>query len=174
VGEAAGIPEVVYEAAAELVGRRLAERGDRLVVVPDRGVALIALDAYLLNGGRAAIGLCPSAGVSEAAADSSIARNRARCHHVLTDLTWYEQHHAIGRLSDAMVCIGLSSGTIAEIAWTKWNGGPRTAAIGDTMSGIPPEIRAEVPLDVLNLDGLDEWLDLQPRERAHHPLTVTR
>jgi hypothetical protein len=44
-----------------------------------------------------------------------------------------------------MVCVGLSCGTLAELAWTKWTPGPPVALVRGTMSGVPPEMLAEIP-----------------------------
>jgi hypothetical protein len=157
VGAAAGIPPAHYEATAASVGRLLAEAGHALIVVPDRGVAMAAMDAYLDAGGPRCVGLCPSSGVSEPAAPLAIASHRARCHEIVDDCSWYEQHHRIGVMSDRMVCIGVSCGTIAELAWTKWTPGPPVALIAGTTSPLPPEILAETPIEVLELDRLAGW-----------------
>jgi hypothetical protein len=156
---AAGIPPARLVAAAELVGARIAERGWSMIVVPDRGVAVSAMDGYLRAGGTHLIGLCPSSGVCEPAATASIDAQRARCHELRDELTWYEQHHQIGVMSDAMVTIGLSCGTIAELAWTKWNAdAPPVAFVDGTASGLPPELAAELRVDVVALDAVDAWL----------------
>lgn len=160
VGGAAGIEPRVYIDTAASVGRMLAVAGAGLIVVPDRGVAVAAMDAYLEHGGLKLTGICPSSGVSEAAAAVSVVAHRDRCHEVVDDCSWYEQHHRIGVLSDRMVCVGLSCGTIAELAWTKWTPGPPVALIGATMSGVPPEMLAEIPVELVDLQGLASWLGL--------------
>jgi len=160
VGGAAGIGPTAYTGAAAAVGRLLAAAGAGLIVVPDRGVAIAAMDAYLACGGPRLTGLCPSTGVSEPAAAASVRGQRHRCHEVVDDLSWYEQHHRIGVLADRMVCVGLSCGTLAELAWTKWTPGPPVALVRGTMSGVPPEMLAEIPATVLDLTDLAGWLGL--------------
>lgn len=160
VGGAAGIGPAAYTGAAAAVGRLLAAAGAGLIVVPDRGVAIAAMDAYLASGGTRLTGLCPSSGVSEPAAAASVREHRDRCHEVVDDLSWYEQHHRIGVLADRMVCVGLSCGTLAELAWTKWTPGPPVALVRGTMSGIPPEMLAEIPAAVLDVTDLAGWLGL--------------
>jgi hypothetical protein len=156
---AAGIDPERLIAAAEHVGARIAQRGWSMLVVPDRGVAVAAMDGYLRAGGAHLIGLCPSSGVCEPAATSSIDGQRARCHELRDDLTWYEQHHRIGEMSDAMVTIGLSCGTVAELAWTKWNPTPPPVAfVAGTASGLPVELAAELSVEVMALERVDAWL----------------
>ena len=55
---------------------------------------------------------------------------------------------------------GLSCGTLAELAWTKWTPGPPVALVRGTMSGVPPEMLAEIPATVLDLAELADWLGL--------------
>jgi hypothetical protein len=158
VARAAGLdPAVVVDTAAS-VGTLLAEAGHRLVVVPDRGVAVAALTAYRRAGGPEVVGIVPVSGPSESAADVSIASHIDECDVVIREYTWFEQHHTIGRLSDAMVCVGLSPGTLAELAWTKWTPGPPTAIIAGTSSPPPPELLAETPTTLLPLADLARWL----------------
>jgi hypothetical protein len=163
VGGAAGIPREVYANAASTVGRMLAAAGHALIVVPDRGVAVAALEAYLDNGGPNLIGICPSWGTSEPAAAVAVQAHRSRCHEVVDDCSWYEQHHRIGVMSDRMICVGLSCGTVAELAWTKWTPGPPVALVRSTMSGVPPEIMAEIPAETVDLDDLNAWLASPPQ-----------
>ena len=171
VGAAAGIEADVYAQAAAEVGRLLAAAGVGLIVVPDRGVAIAALDAYLAGGGPWLTGLCPSSGVSEPAAAAAVLAHRHRCHEVVDDLSWYEQHHRIGVLADRMICVGLSCGTLAELAWTKWTPGPPVALLRGTMSGVPPEMLAEIPGTELDLAELPAWLGLPetPRDATIPP-----
>jgi len=158
VGAAAGIAPHVYIDAAYEVGRQLAAGGHTLIVVPDRGVAVAAMEAYLDEKGRHLVGICPSSGVSEPAAVLGISKWRDRCHEVVADCSWYEQHHRIGVLSDRMVCVGLSCGTVAELAWTKWTPGPSVALVRSTMSGLPPELMAEVSAELVELEDVADWL----------------
>lgn len=158
VGGAAGIALARYQSAAEEIGRMLAEEGFGLVVVPDRGVAVWAMDGYLDAGGAELVGLCPSSGVSEPAGGAAIAAQRQRCHRIVDDLSWYEQHARIGSMTEAMVAVGLSCGTVAELVWTKWTRVPRLAIVADTISGLPPEIAAEIEVDMVSIDEVRGWL----------------
>ena len=157
---AADIDPARLVSAAETVGARIAQRGWAMIVVPDRGVAVSAMDGYLAAGGTRLIGLCPASGVCEPAATESIGAQRSRCHELRDDLTWYEQHHTIGVMSDAMVTIGLSCGTVSELAWTKWNPAPPPVSlIAGTTSGLPPELAVELNVEVVEVTDIDPWLD---------------
>ena len=58
----------------------------------------------------------------------------------------------------AVLLVGiLTFGTMGEIVWTKWVGGPPMVVIEPLISGIPPEIRAETDIHlVAGLEGFWE------------------
>ncbi|MDD5555904.1 MAG: hypothetical protein PHN82_01505 [bacterium] len=146
VARAAGVGAgLIREAAAE-TGRLLAAAGHELVVCPDRGVAVIAAAAYKEAGGRRLRGLIPTAGDAAAGSPGRVQRNRPLCDEVLEDLTWYEQHSRLVRLADAMICIGMSCGTVCEIAWTKWTKRIPVLVIRGLCSPVPAEIGAETDI----------------------------
>jgi hypothetical protein len=157
---ASGLPVSLYEDCASRVGAAVARRNAILAVVPDRGVALAGFRAYLAEKGKWLIGLLPDGGPSDSVATANCRRNAAVCDEVIGGFTWHHQHATLCQLADLMVCVGLSCGTLVEIAWTKWVGGPRVIALSQTFSAIPQEILAET--DVVMIDGLaqlDEALD---------------
>jgi hypothetical protein len=79
---------------------------------------------------------------------------------VIDDLTWPEQFPRICQLAEIMLCIGLSCGTMGEIVWTKWVGGPPVVVIEPLISSIPPEIIAETDVRlVADLEGFWEVVD---------------
>lgn len=146
VAVSAGIdPARIREAAME-AGRLIAEAGHELVVVPDQGVPVIAAQAYREAGGPRINGLIPASGYSAAGSTSRVQRNSVMCDETHSDLTWLEQHSRIVELADAMICIGLSCGTICEIAWTKWTKKIPVFLVRSLVSAIPPEIAAETNL----------------------------
>ncbi len=82
------------------------------------------------------------------------------CDVVIDDLTWHEQFPRICQLAEIMLCIGLSCGTMGEIVWTKWVGGPPVVVIAPLISGIPPEIMAETDIRLVSdLEDFCEILD---------------
>jgi hypothetical protein len=148
---AAGLDPSACERAAREAGADLALRGHELVVVPDRGVGLLAAKAA---GGRRLIGIVPEGGTSGQEAASRCGEHRDLCDEVVDDLDWTGQHERICQLSAVLLCIGISCGTMSEIAWTKWVGNTPVIVIRPLISGIPPEIEAETDLCwVQDLEG---------------------
>lgn len=157
---AAGLDPAVCEQAAQEAGKSLARHGHEVVVVPDRGVALLAAQAYRAAGGTRLIGIIPYGGTSAQAATSCCQSHRSLCDETVEDLSWTEQHERICQLSDVLLCIGLSCGTLSEIAWTKWVGNTPVVVIRPLVSGIPPEMAAETNLHwVEGLEGFYGFLD---------------
>jgi predicted Rossmann-fold nucleotide-binding protein len=163
----AGLDPAACERAAKEAGEGLAQRGYDVVLVPDRGVGLLAAQAYRAAGGRRLIGIIPHGGTSGQAATSRCDEHRHLCHETVEDLGWTEQHERICQLSDVLLCIGVSCGTIAEIAWTKWVGNTPVVVIQPLVSGIPSEVEAEIDLHwVENLEGFYTFLGQIPAKRS--------
>jgi predicted Rossmann-fold nucleotide-binding protein len=157
--QTAGLDPAACERTAKAAGESLAQRGYDVVLVPDRGVALLAAQAYRAAGGRRLIGIIPHGGTSEQTATSRCEDHRHLCHETVEDLTWTGQHERICQLSDVLLCVGISCGTIAEIAWTKWVGNTPVVVIQPLVSGIPPEVQAETDLHwVKTLEGFYRFL----------------
>lgn len=151
-----GIPERVYSDHAYAAGKIIAASGASIALVPDRGVALAGMNGYRDANGTWVIGLMPSGGPSDAVATPNCLDNATVCNEVLGNFTWHHQHALICEISDLFVCVGLSCGTIAEIAWTKWVKGPKILALGNTMTAIPPEILADIDLEFVSSLGVLE------------------
>lgn len=159
ISSASGIPEAHYGTTAYAAGQQIAKAGAALAVVPDRGVALLGLQGYRDSQGPWAVGLVPSGGPSESVATNNCLTNALQCDEVVGGFTWHHQHARMCELSDLMVCVGLSCGTLAEIAWTKWVQGPRILAMRNTLTALPKEILAETNITfVESLDDLTEQM----------------
>jgi len=154
-----GLDPAACERTARAAGEGLAQRGYTVVLVPDRGVALLAAQSYYAAGGHRLIGIIPHGGTSAQAATTRCEDYRHLCHETVEDLSWTEQHERICQLSDVLLCIGLSCGTIAEVAWTKWVGNTPVVVIKSLVSGIPPEVEVETDLHwVEDLEGFYKFL----------------
>jgi predicted Rossmann-fold nucleotide-binding protein len=157
--KAAGLDPAVCEALARAAGENLARHGHTLVLVPDRGVALLAAETYRAAGGPRLIGILPHGGTSSQTKASRCDDHRGLCHETIEDLYWTEQHERICQQSDVLLCIGLSCGTLSEIAWTKWVGNTPVVVVRSLVSGIPPEMMAETDLYwVENLEDFNRLL----------------
>lgn len=162
--KAAGLDPAICKSVARAAGEGLAKRGYPVVLVPDRGVALLAAQAYRAAGGPWLIGVIPHGGTSAQVATTCCENNRYLCHETVEDLEWTAQHERICKLSDVLLCIGLSCGTLCEIAWTKWVGSTPVIVIRPLVSGIPPEVLAET--DVRWADDLESAYALLDAYRA--------
>lgn len=160
IASAVGLEAEAYQRCVTEAASELAWQSHELVVVPDRGIGLWAAEVYRQAGGPSLIGLIPSGGTGIQEEIAECQKHRHLCHVVIDDLTWPEQFLRICQLAEIMLCIGLSCGTIGEIVWTKWVGGPPVVVIEPLVSGIPPEIRAETDTRlVADLNGFWEILD---------------
>jgi predicted Rossmann-fold nucleotide-binding protein len=162
IARASGVPAELYQECAFEAGAAIARHNAILAVVPDRGVALDGFRGYTGAHGPWSIGLVPDGGPSDSVATSNCRRGGEECDEIIDGFTWHHQHAALCQLSDLMICVGLSCGTIAEIAWTKWVGGPRVLALRQTFTAIPQEILAET--DVIMIDDLGSLDDALRRE----------
>jgi predicted Rossmann-fold nucleotide-binding protein len=158
ISRASGIPEAHYRDTAYGVGRVIAHSGSALVVVPDRGVALLGMQGYREAEGPWIVGLTPSGGPSESVATANCSNHASECNEIVSGFTWHHQHARICEMCNLLVCVGLSCGTLAEIAWTKWVGGPRILAMRNTLTALPKEILAET-----NITFVESFEDLAER-----------
>ena len=154
ISQASGIPESRYRDAAYQAGRAIARTQAMLTILPDRGVAVAGMRGYREAQGAWTIGLAPAGGPSDSVATKNCLENSVACDEVIDGFTWHHQHAFICEFSSLLICVGLSCGTIAEIAWTKWVRGPKILVMRDTLTAIPKEILAET--DVEFVDSIDE------------------
>ena len=149
----AGLPSGTLKAAADEIGVFLAEQSLGMVCVPVKGVPLWALEGYKRAGGKDSLALWPR---SPDMAESSTAQTQGKpelADRMRDDLTWGEEPFELARISDCLVVLGLSCGTMIEMVATKWIKNTPLLAVSSLMTGIPAEITAE--LDLKFCDGVD-------------------
>jgi len=155
----AGLPSGTLEAAAAEIGVFLAHQSLAMVCVPVKGVPLWVLESYKRAGGKDALALWPTA---SSVAETSQAQSRGRpelAHRVRDDLTWGEEPFELARISDCLVVLGLSCGTMIEMVATKWIKNTPLLAVSSLMTGIPAEITAELDLKFCDdVDTLKEMI----------------
>jgi predicted Rossmann-fold nucleotide-binding protein len=161
ISTASGIPEAHYRDTAYAAGRVIAQSGAALAVVPDRGVAVLGMQGYRDAEGPWIVGLTPSGGPSESVATANCFSNATQCNEIVSGFTWHHQHARICEMCALLICVGLSCGTLAEIAWTKWVGGPRILVMRNTLTALPKEILAET-----NIAFVESFEDLAERMSA--------
>jgi len=151
-----GITEDEFIRSAQETGKLLAELGHVLVVVPDQGVATVTAETYKKNGGRKVVGIIPKL-------DRDLPWEHLHpdlCDEIIENIDWYRTLAEIGKISDIIICLGLSCGSISEIAWTKWFK-RRIVVVRNLISGFPPEIAKDVDIKFVNkVDQL--WSELKP------------
>jgi len=170
ISTASGIPESRYRDTAYAVGQAIARSGAALAVVPDRGVALLGMQGYRAAEGPWIVGLTPSGGPAESVATQNCTSNAAHCNEIVSGFTWHHQHARICEMCALLVCVGLSCGTLAEIAWTKWVGGPQILAMRNTLTSFPKEILAETRISFAeSIEDLSERMSEMLCRTAESP-----
>jgi hypothetical protein len=151
--EKAGLSSGTLEAAAAEIGGFLAEQSLGMVCVPVKGVPLWALESYKRAGGKNALALWPRpSDLAETSQAQTLGRPEL-ADRVRDDLTWGEEPFELARISDCLVVLGLSCGTMIEMVATKWIKNTPVLAVRSLMTGIPAEITAE--LDLILCDDVE-------------------
>lgn len=151
--EKAGLQPGTLERAAREIGVFLAGRSFGMVCVPIKGVPLWALEAYKQAGGKHSLALWP--GLTDQFDPDTQTRpgNPELADEMRGDLTWGEEPFELAKLSDCLVSIGLSCGTMVEMIATKWIKRRPIFTVRPLMTGIPDEIAAE--LDIRYSDSVE-------------------
>jgi hypothetical protein len=132
------------EIAARGIGAFLAKNSVGLVSVPDRGVGLWVLEAYWKSGGKNSLALSPSGADTLDNCKDLTPHHVSMANQVRTDLSWDEAPAQLVRESDCFVCIGLSCGTIIELACTKWIRRFPVLVVDSFITGLPIEVTSEL------------------------------
>ena len=162
--EKAGLSPGTLERAAREIGAFLAGRSLGMVCVPVKGVPLWALEAYKQSGGENSLALWPGLTDQFDPDTQTTPGNPKLADEMREDLTWGEEPFELAKISDCLISIGLSCGTMVEMIATKWMKGRPVLTVAPLMTGIPDEIAAELDIrysdsvaslkqDILNLLG---------------------
>jgi len=146
------------ETAARRTGAFLAKNSMGLVSVPDRGVGLWVLEGYRSSGGDNSLALSPTGSDTLDNCMDLTRRHVSMANQLRTDLSWEEAPAQMVRESDCFVCIGLSCGTIIELASTKWMGRFPVLVVDSFITGLPIEVTSE--LDVRLCRNIDQTENL--------------
>ena len=152
------LPAGTLEGAARRFGAFLAKHAFGLVCVPDRGVALWTLESYRKAGGAQSVALSPvGADTLDDPRDETL-KHIHLAHNVRRDMNWDEAPAELVRECDCFVCLGLSCGTMVELAWTKWIKHFPVFVVQSYISTIPIELVSE--LDIRYAQTLDDVEDV--------------
>ncbi len=122
----AGEPDPALDAAAEEVGRLLAEQGCVVVCGGLRGVMESAARGAAGAGGQV-LGILP---------DDDRARANPHCTVVVATGMGQARNLAVAATGDAMIAIGTGWGTLSEIALARKLGRPVVTLLGRPLEGV--------------------------------------
>lgn len=161
-----GLSTGTLERAATEIGAFLAEQSLGMVCVPVKGVPLWALEAYKRAGGMNSFALWPSFSEQPESSKQTSRGNPELADRMRDDLTWGEEPFELAKASDCLVAIGLSCGTMIEVAVTKWIKQKPVFVVTSLITQIPAEFACE--LDLRYCDDIDSLkrgvVDLLGRE----------
>lgn len=146
IEEKVGLPAGTLERAAREVGAFLAEQSLAMVCVPVRGVPLWALESYKLAGGTDSLALWPQLTDQPEGSTATTQGNPDLADRLKDDLTWGEEPFELAKSCDCLVAIGLSCGTMVEMAATKWIKNTPALVVSSLMTQVPVEVAAELDL----------------------------
>lgn len=151
------LPAGTLERAAHRFGAFLANNGFDLVCVPDRGVGLWVLESYRKVGGTQSVALSPVGAETLDDPRDETPKHIHLAHNVRRDMNWNEAPASLVKECDCFVCLGLSCGTMIELAWTKWIRQFPVFVVQPYVSTIPIEVASEIDIRyALNLDDLED------------------
>lgn len=162
--------EELLERAAQ-VGKALAESPvvDELWVNPDGGMIGAVAHAYKDFGGKRLVVLVPRRAIPWPLAH---VRPYTRiADEVRRTATWFTANHEVVTMPHVCVCVGLSSGTLSELAYIKWDAQfsqgnlRRLIAIRELLRDgvMPPEIYPNIAHIVQFLERAEELRDALER-----------
>jgi 2-polyprenyl-3-methyl-5-hydroxy-6-metoxy-1,4-benzoquinol methylase len=145
--------------SAVAIGRAIAASGNRLACIPDDGVGRHAFNSYNeCNPKQLAKIFAPREDpkVSKRVGQAWLSQLKHGA-ETISDITWEQQAPTMLQHSDIVIAVGLSSGTLIEILWTKWIKRPVYISL-DLSSPLPAEVRSE--LSVFELPTFGDLLAL--------------
>lgn len=151
--EKAGLLPGTLEQAAREIGAFLARQSLGMVCVPVKGVPLWALEAYKMASGANSLALWPGLTDQFDPDTQTTPGNPGLADEMRGDLTWGEEPFELAKISDCLVSIGLSCGTMVEMIATKWIKGRPIFTVRPLITGIPDEIAVE--LDIRYSDSVE-------------------
>jgi len=112
-------PVVFYIQKAKEIGKILAEVGCELWVNSDKGMAINIGKAYKQNGGKKLVILYPGKDKPWPNKHTKVYKKYAD--KLRKEPNWFLANYNVVTLPDICICVGLSAGTLSELAYIKWN-----------------------------------------------------
>lgn len=104
---------------AEAIGRALAQLDCELWVNSDGGMINYIARSYQRHGGKRLVMLYPKKGEPWPNTHTKVHLRHADALSPQRD--WFWANYAVVTIPDVCVCVGLSAGTLSELAYMKWN-----------------------------------------------------
>ena len=150
---------------AKEIGKLLAEIGCELWVNSDKGMANIIARSYKKNGGKKLVVLYPGKG--EPWPNKHAKPYKKYADQLRKEPNWFWTNYNVIALPDLCICVGLSAGTMSELAYIKWNYQlkrgrmKKLIAIKELIRGrrLPLEVEADIKKINLYIDQVE---DLKP------------
>lgn len=152
IEEKVGLSPGTLEKVAREVGAFLADQSLGMACVPVKGVPLWALEAYKQTGGMDSMALWPRLSDQSENSTGTTRGNPGLADQMKDDLTWGDEPFQLAKSCQCLVVIGLSCGTMVEMAATKWVKETPALVVGSLVTGIPVEIGCE--LDIRYCDNI--------------------
>jgi hypothetical protein len=143
-------PAGFFTKKAEAIGKLLAEFNCEVWANGDKGMVSIVALSYKKNGGRKLTILYPHQPSPWPNKHVRLYKNHAD--KLKKETNWFWANYNVVSEPDLCLCVGLSAGTLSELAYIKWNYRlkrgklKRLIAIKELLRGgsLPPEIEVDI------------------------------
>lgn len=114
-----GKPQEFFLEKAKLIGKILTEADCELWVNSDKGMLVAIGRAYKDFGGKKLVVLYPDKG--EPWPKEHTKPYIKNADEIRKEPNWFWSNYNVTALPDLCICVGLSAGTLSELAYIKWN-----------------------------------------------------
>jgi len=161
-----GKPQKFFLNKAQLVGKILAEENCEVWINSDEGMLVAVGRSYKKFGGKNLVVLYPDKGEpwpKEHAKPYIRYADKLR-----KELNWFWSNYNVVTLPDLCICVGLSAGTLSELAYIKWNYQLKCGNL-KKLVGIkellrdeifPPEIESDIGNIIQYIEKVDDLKDV--------------
>lgn len=147
---------------AEKIGKLLAEAKCELWVNSDKGMAASIATSYKKNKGKKLVVLYP--GKAEPWPNKHARPYKKYADKLKKEPNWFWSNYNVTAIPDFCICVGLSAGTLSELAYIKWNyqlkrgNLKKLIAIKELLRGkrLPPEIEEDIKEKIIYVNRTEE------------------
>jgi len=147
---------------AKKIGKILAETGWELWLNSDKGMAEKIAKSYKKHEGKKLVILYP--GKAEPWPNKHTTPYLKYADHLRKEPNWFWTNYNVTAIPDFCICVGLSAGTLSELAYIKWNHRlkrgnlKKLITIKELLRGgrLPPEIEEDVKGKLIYINKAEE------------------